>query len=215
MNLRTFYNQLVQALSRKGDIFSDLPITASEEDFRKDRVSSEIDRVSSEIERIDRSATSLKQIIKIINELVDQLNLLSLNAAIEAARAGSGGKDFAVIANEIRTLAARSSEVSKEIATLFLNYSEAKLNGMKVLEGTQRDFKPIEESALTTRKLLTEMVASVEQGAQKGADLKPLILHYYNKLMQENRIAFDKINEVQISLRKLQTTTGELGLSIG
>jgi methyl-accepting chemotaxis protein len=242
MNLRTFYNQLVQALSRKGDFFSNLPITTSEEGFRKDRISFEIERngmfntplthierVDRFIKKLDRFAESSLRIIKIIDDLAEQSNLVAMNASIEAARAGEAGKEFVLVADEIQTLAIRSSEATKEIRPLLVQsmevtegiselisyFSEKLQNNMKALEGTQGGFKPIEESTLTTRRLLTEMVASVEQGFQQGADLKSLVLSYYNKLMQENQIAFDKINQARISLQKLQTTTDEVGLHIG
>jgi len=212
MNLRTFYNELVQALSRKGHIFSDLPITPSEENFRKGRPGFAIG--SDGI--FDTSFGILEPLIRTIAELAEQLNLLTIQATVEASRAGRAGKGFAVVADEIRTLAIRCAEASKETAKLIRNHSELHRDGMKILEGTHRDFKPIQESALATRQLLTEMVTSLEQGAQRGggADFVPLVFYYYNKLIEENRTVLDKINQAEISLRKLQTTTDELGLGL-
>ena len=86
----------------------------------------------SAINDIERSAGEIGQIIDVIESIALQTNLLALNAGVEAARAGESGKDFAVVANEVRALAQRSTEAARGIAALISTSSQQVESGVRL-----------------------------------------------------------------------------------
>jgi twitching motility protein PilJ len=83
-----------------------------------DTIRSQIQETSKRIKRLGESSQEIGDIVSLINDIADQTNILSLNAAIQASMAGDAGRGFAVVADEVQRLAERSSAATKQIAAL-------------------------------------------------------------------------------------------------
>ncbi len=128
-----------------------------------DGIKEKVFETANKIKELGEHSQQIGEIIQVIDDIAEQTNLLALNAAIEAARAGEHGKGFAVVADEVRKLAERSGKATKEIADLINNIQ--KLTGGAVLameQGTNEVGQGV-KLAVDAGQALKEILSTAEE----------------------------------------------------
>ncbi len=148
------------------------------------RITDASDKTAKTVQELGNSSTQIGEIVQVINDIADQTNLLALNAAIEAARAGEQGRGFAVVADEVRKLAERTSKATNEIADK--------------IKGIQNE--------------TTLAVSSMQEGhteITKGKELAAKAGHSLNEIIEAAQKVGDVINQLATSSEE-QSTTAEM-----
>ncbi|MUV08490.1 methyl-accepting chemotaxis protein TlpB [Helicobacter pylori] len=158
-----------------GDLFSQIIESAHTEQ-----------ELSSQVEQLSRNADDVKSILDIINDIADQTNLLALNAAIEAARAGEHGRGFAVVADEVRNLAGRTQKSLAEINSTIMVIvqeinavsSQMNLNSQK-MERLSDMSKSVQETYEKMSSNLSSVVSdsnqSMDDYAKSGRQIEAMV----------------------------------------
>ncbi|WP_375723028.1 methyl-accepting chemotaxis protein [Arcobacter sp. KX21116] len=112
---------------------------------------------------INEQTQAIADAIIVIDQIAFQTNILSLNAAVEAATAGEAGKGFAVVAAEVRNLASRSAEAAKEIKTLVENATDKTNNGKKIADDMIHGYIKLKENLSQTTGLISDIADSSKE----------------------------------------------------
>jgi methyl-accepting chemotaxis protein len=137
------------------------------------------------MEGISGASNETGKIIKTIDEIAFQTNLLALNAAVEAARAGEAGAGFAVVANEVRSLAMRATEAAKNTADLIEDTVTRVKEGSGLVNRTASAFSLVEDSSVKVKELVAEIAAASQEQAQ-GVELINRAIIEMDKIVQQN-----------------------------
>jgi methyl-accepting chemotaxis protein len=122
----------------------------------------EVENAAASIHQLEAESTNIGSVLDVIQGISEQTNLLALNAAIEAARAGEQGRGFAVVADEVRTLAQRTQESTKEIQNMIDTLQSVSKKTVGVMEKGQAQAHSSVEQACQAGKSLKEIIRAVQ-----------------------------------------------------
>ncbi|REE67309.1 methyl-accepting chemotaxis protein [Paenibacillus taihuensis] len=147
-----------------------------------------MNRINDQMALLESDSSKVGEIIDVIDEIAGQTNLLALNAAIEAARAGESGRGFAVVAQEVRKLAERSGEATKQIATIVHAMQKStKISVEAVFEGVDRSkltyeaLENIVSKVKETSQWVTEIASASEEQSMQTSEV-----NHYIQLIASN-----------------------------
>ncbi|WP_373416379.1 methyl-accepting chemotaxis protein [Pseudomonas sp. ABC1] len=121
----------------------------------------EVDRASQVIHELEQDSVNISSVVDVIRSIAEQTNLLALNAAIEAARAGEQGRGFAVVADEVRTLASRTQQSTSEIQSMIEKLQAGAANAVSVMDSSRSKAQVGKEQVSTAGHMLDQITASV------------------------------------------------------
>ena len=138
---------------------------------QSEKVSESVDTISKTIDRTNQGAKVIAEFTEAINSIASQTNLLSLNASIEAARAGDAGKGFAVVAGEIQQLAAQSKESADKINEITGELQKDASESVSVMQILTENVKDQVDQLDTTKNSMDEMAVGIDNVAASASEI--------------------------------------------
>lgn len=183
-------------------------------------LSEKMETTEQEIENLAQHTTSIGQVLEVIKGVSEQTNLLALNAAIEAARAGEAGRGFAVVADEVRQLAQRTQESTQEIQVTIAQLQQGTDSVVEAMKTSLVDTQnSVEQTALAGSQMdkVSEVIGSIDQANHNVAqatteqnDVTQSIdsdIHHIREIAQNGQ---ENLNDVLQECNKLRAEFYEL-----
>lgn len=126
-------------------------------------LTNEVGRATQVIQQLESDSSNIGTVLVLIRDIAEQTNLLALNAAIEAARAGEHGRGFAVVADEVRVLAGKTQQATTEIQTIIEELQQRARSAVEVMEGGHGKVATTQDQAEKVAEFLQGVMESLDQ----------------------------------------------------
>jgi len=196
-----------------------------------DKIQSQVQKSAEAVKELGEKGQQIGEIVQTIEDIAQQTNLLALNAAIEAARAGEQGKGFAVVADEVRKLAERSALATQEIAQLIASVREGVDLAVKAMDASTGE---VEEGATRSKEAgeaLNQIIAATEKVTTateanrvavekmvKGAEQVAMAITTAASVSEENAASAEELSagtqQIYASTEQVTSATAEASASV-
>ena len=177
----------------------------------KDSVAEGLEYASKTVhamDEINEATNAINEAIEVIDQIAFQTNILSLNAAVEAATAGDAGKGFAVVASEVRNLATRSTEAAKTIKELVAKATEKADEGKEISDHMINGYKELSSNIDGTISLIEDTTKSVQEQVSSINTLKKT-LDLLNQRTEDYITIAHTANEVSVNVSEISKTISQ------
>ncbi len=154
------------------------------------------------MEEINTKVNQINEAIGIIDQIAFQTNILSLNAAVEAATAGEAGKGFAVVAQEVRNLASRSAQAANEIKLLVQSATVKAIEGQNVSTDMIEGFNNLSLKIVETKDIIDNVAVASQDQKNRIVQINESITQL-DKMTQENAMSANSLNDISNKVEKL------------
>ncbi|PNH82582.1 methyl-accepting chemotaxis protein [Vibrio diazotrophicus] len=189
------------------------------------QLANSIKKANQVIEQLASESNNIATVLEVIRNIAEQTNLLALNAAIEAARAGEQGRGFAVVADEVRSLASKTQKSTEEIQNMIDKLQSGVKDAVSsILDGSnrveknvelslniQQMFESIQSSATIVSDMATQIATATEQQSSVSEELSTNLEH----LNEQNRVSQGLSNEINEVAKRVGSSVNKLSKDVG